>query len=281
MLGGTTEKIQRAMYECSNMPEICSFEELKEKQYVVAPCDAEAYDQPAGLYGFYKNPKENPLTTPTGLLEYSSSDLERHFPHDAERPPVPHWIEKGVSHDERLSSVRADKYPLLCVSNHGRWRMHAQADDITWNREVPTMKIKGWDGYLYEPAWLHTSEAEKRGIKQGDIVKVFNERGVVLCGAYVSERLSPKCTYVDHGARLDPIIPGWLDRGGCINSITPHNNTSKKATGMVVSSFLVEVEKVTAEEMEQWKKDYPDAFNRNYSLETGVTLSGWLIDEEV
>jgi trimethylamine-N-oxide reductase (cytochrome c) len=59
------------------------------------------------------------------------------------RPPVPHWIrEWGESHDERLSSDRAEKkYPLLCMSNHGRWRMHAQCDDIIWNREVETMKI--------------------------------------------------------------------------------------------------------------------------------------------
>jgi anaerobic selenocysteine-containing dehydrogenase len=45
------------------------------------------------------------------------------------------------------------------------------------------MKVTGPDGYKYEPLWIHTSEAEKRGIKHGDIVKVFNERGIVLCAA--------------------------------------------------------------------------------------------------
>jgi hypothetical protein len=39
----------------------------------------------------------------------------------------------------------------------------------------------------------------------------------------------PHCTYVDHGAALTD-YPRKLDRGGCINSITPHNNTSKKVT---------------------------------------------------
>ncbi len=90
--------------------------------------------------------------------------------------------------------------------------MHAQCDDIIWNREVETMKIRAKDGYQYEPCWIHTSEAEKRGIKHGDIVKVYNERGIVLCGAYVTERLIPHTCYVDHGSRLDPIIPGWLDQ---------------------------------------------------------------------
>ena len=109
------------------------------------------------------------------------------------------------------------------------------------------MKIKGPDGYLYEPVWLNTVEAEKRRIRNGDIVKIYNERGTVLGGAYVTERLMPRVAYMDHGSRWDPIIPGELDRGGAINTITPHNITSKKATGMVVSGFLVEVEKVTDE----------------------------------
>ena len=165
------------------------------------------------------------------------------------------------------------------MSNHGRWRMHAQCDDILWTREIETMKMKGEDGYLYEPVWLHTSEAEKRGIRHGDIVKVFNERGVVLCGAYVTERLMPGVCYVDHGSRLDPIIPGWLDRGGAINTITPTAPTSRNATGMAVSGFLAEVEKVTAEEWAAWKRDYPEAFERKVDDACGVCLDGWLIPD--
>jgi trimethylamine-N-oxide reductase (cytochrome c) len=191
---------------------------------------------------------------------------------------VPHWIEKTDYHDERLSSERTWKYPLLCMSNHPHWRMHAQADDITWNREAPTMKVKGPDGYLYEPCWLNPATAKACGVENGDIVKVFNERGIVLCGAYVTERLMPGVAYVDHGARWDPIIPGVLDRGGAINTITPHNLTSKKSTGMVVSGFLVDVQKVSDAEWTAWRRDYPEAFERDYDLATGVSLSGWLTE---
>jgi trimethylamine-N-oxide reductase (cytochrome c) len=81
---------------------------------------------------------------------------------------------------------------------------------------------------------------------------------------------------MDHGARWDPIIPGKLDRGGAINTITPHKVTSQKATGMVVSGFLVDVQKVTDEEMAAWRRHYPEAFSRNYDPDTGVSLSGWL-----
>jgi len=277
-MGKPMEERQKLCYEVSGMDRYISWEDLKKKQYFVIPCSEEIKVQPPGLSEFAEDPKKSPLTTPTGLLEYSSSAIEKFFPDDSERPPVPHWVERGETHDERVTRDRAKEYPLLCMSNHPHWRMHAQADDITWNREVETMKIKGSDGYLYEPVWMNTAEAEVRGIKHGDIVKIYNERGIVLGGAYVTERLMPGVAYMDHGARWDPIVPGQVDRGGAINTITPHQLTSKNCTGMVVSGFLVEVAKVTDDEMAGWRRDYPEAFNRDYDLATGVSLSGWLID---
>ena len=276
----TEEDRVRFFYKASGCEEHLSWEEFKKKKIFVVPCKPDAQELPAGLYGFYKDPKANPLSTPTGLIEFTSTAIEKYMPDDPERPPVPRWIEKSESHDERLSSERTKNYPLLCMSNHGRWRMHAQCDDIVWNREVETMKIRAKDGYQYEPVWLHPIEAEKRGISHGDIVKVFNERGTVLGAAYVTERLIPSTCYMDHGARLDPIIPGVLDRGGCKNSITPTSMTSKRCTGMAVSGFLVEVQKVTDEEMEAWKRDYPEAFARKIDYAAGVCLDGWLIGDE-
>jgi len=277
-VGKPMEERQKLCYEVSGMDRYISWDDLKKKQYFVIPCSEEIKVQPPGLSEFAQDPRKSPLTTPTGLLEYSSSAIEKYFPDDPERPPVPHWIEKSDYHDERVTGERAKEYPLLCMSNHPHWRMHAQADDITWSREVQTMKVKGSDGYLYEPVWINPAEAESRGIKHGDIVKIYNERGIVLGGAYVTERLMPGVAYMDHGARWDPIVPGKVDRGGAINTITPHNITSKNCTGMVVSGFLVEVAKVTDEEWAAWRRDYPEAFERDYDLATGVSLSGWLME---
>ena len=125
-----------------------------------------------------------------------------------QKPSVPKWIERGVTHDERLSSERADMFPLMILCNHGRWRTHAQGDDFSWTRETPTGKVLGPDNYSYEPVWINPMDADARDIKDGDMVKVFNERGIVLCGARVWERLRPTVVYVDHGARHDPIIAG-------------------------------------------------------------------------
>jgi len=156
---------------------------------------------------------------------------------------------------------------LLTMSNHPRWRVHAQMGDINWFHEIVTGKVRGPDGYLYEPVWLHPSEAAKRGIKNGDVVDIYNERGHVLCGAYVTERVMPGVVYIDHGARYDPIVPGELDRGGAINTICPHNITSKNCAGHVVSAFLVEVERTDLNEL---RKKYPEAFNRPYDRASGL-----------
>ena len=76
---------------------------------------------------------------------------------------------------------------------------------------------------MYEPIWINPQEAEARGIKEGDIVRLFNERGSVLGGALVWERIMPGVVSQDHGARLDMIVAGpeeYIDRGGANNLIS-------------------------------------------------------------
>jgi trimethylamine-N-oxide reductase (cytochrome c) len=154
--------------------------------------------------------------------------------------------------------------------------MHAQCDDIPWSREIPTCKVKGWDGYLYEPVWIHPQDASKRDIQPGDIVKIYNERGIVLGGAYVTERIKPGVVSQDHGARCDWIIPGKIDRGGANNLISPSGLVSTHCGGEVTSGYLVEVEKVTLAEMAGWIQQYPEAFKRNYSPDAGLRFDTWV-----
>ena len=267
-------------FDTSGVPEagLIGWEEFREKEYYVVPTDPKWETYRAGMIDFYEDPDKNPLKTPTGKLEFYSQRLAEHFPDDEERPPVPHWIPYGESHQESLLLPRAKKYPLLCQSNHGRWRVHAQMDDINWFREIVTGKVRGPDGYLYEPMWIHPSEAAKRDIKSGDVVKIYNERGAVLAGAYVTERIMPGVAYIDHGARYDPIVPGELDRGGAINTITPHRGTSKNCRGgMVASGFLVEVEKA---DMDELRKQYPEAFKRPYHKASGLDFNRVLVGGE-
>ena len=86
----------------------------------------------------------------------------------------------------------------------------------------------------------------------------------------------PGVIYMDHGARVDMIIPGKLDRGGAINLICPHNITSKNAAGMATSGYLVEAARVSKTQMEEWKLHYPEAFEREYDQASGLKLGAWV-----
>lgn len=133
--------------------------------------------------------------------------------------------------------------------------------------------LVSFSGGQVKPLWLNPAEAEKRGIKNGDIIKISNERGAVLGGAYITERLRPGVAYIDHGARCDWIIPGELDRGGAINLISPEGTVSKNAPGQATSGFLVQVEKVSLAQMEEWRKLYPEAFEKEYHPASGLRFN--------
>ena len=98
------------------------------------------------------------------------------------------------------------------------------------------------------------------GIKSEDIIKAYNERGTILGGALIYERIIPGVVYMDNGARTDFIIPGNLDRGVAINLISPHGLISRYCNGTATNGYLVEVEKVTQSQMDEWRERYAEAF---------------------
>ena len=219
--GFSEDELIKAVFDGMLFDRMVSWEEFQEKDYFVVPVSEDWEKWPAGFYEFYKDPVANPLPTPTGKLEFYSESLERAFPTDEERPPIPKWVEKGITHDERISSTRAQGLP---ASGHVQPRTVESTCPV---RRHPLDQGGGHRqdqglGRLLVRALLDASlDAEARGIKQGDIVKVYNERGGVLCGALVWERIMPGVISVDHGARADFIIPFKLDRGGAINAIAP------------------------------------------------------------
>ncbi|MBQ9954459.1 MAG: molybdopterin-dependent oxidoreductase [Eggerthellaceae bacterium] len=283
-LGMTDEEWFKYAYDTNVLQTECSWEQLCEKGYYLYDL-ADGWDQEElpGMRGFYLDPEKHALDTPSGKLEFYSAALEEHFPGDKERGGIARWVsggspEEGWTHDECIGGPRSEKYPLLLLANPSRWRLHVQGDDVPWVREFETMKVKGKDGYLYEPCWIHPNDAAARGIVDGDIVKVLNDRGIILTGARVSERVIPGCVMVNKGSRVDPIAT-HIDRGGSANLLSPAEGISKHCWGFAVSGYLVEAEKLEDAEMEAWKQEYPDAFAREYDPATGVNFSSWVIEE--
>lgn len=272
--GKSVQDLIKQGFELSDVAHYAeSYEAFREKEYLVVPVAEDWEQDPSGFYPFYADPEQFPLNTPTGKLEFYSTNLAEQFPDDEERPPVPHFIPFGKSHQESMLHPRSEQYPFLIVSNHPRWRVHANLDDISWLREIPTCKVRGADGYLYEPVWIHPTDAAKLNIKHGDIVEVYNDRGIVLGGAYVTERIKPGVVYQDHGARLDPIEAGEIDRGGANNLICPGNTTSQNCAGEVTSGFLVNIAKA---DMAAWRQKYPTAFAKKYDKDSGACFEACL-----
>ena len=272
-----------AAYEESFIKDFISFDELKKRQYFIPPVNPDWKDIPAGMREFYEDPESHPLHTPSGKIEFWSEALAEHFPDDKERTPMARWTiggskEDGFAHDESQWGEKAKTYPLLLNTSPGRWRIHVQNDDICWLREIQTCKIRGKDGYMYEPVWMCPELAAERGIQNGDIVKVFNGQGIVLGAARISERVLPNSIKMDKGAHPDPIAP-HIDRGGCTNLISPPDPISKHCEGFVVTGYLVDVAKLEDAEMEQWKRDYPENFARTYDPASGSSRAGWIVKE--
>jgi len=129
---------------------------------------------------------------------------------------------------------------------------------------------------MYEPVWINPIDAKKLGIQHGDVVKLYNERGWVLGGAYITERIMPHVIYQDHGARIDPIVAGESDRAGANNLICPTHTVSQNCSGEVTSGYLVGIEKIDELEL---AKQYPKQFNRPYCPHSGQILASRVIEE--
>ncbi len=101
------------------------------------------------------------------------------------------------------------------------------------------------DGYYYWIARINAGDAETRGIRHGELVRLYNDRGSVVCAAYVTERLRPGVVQsYESSARYDPMgEPGHsTDRGGCINNLTNQRSQSKKSSSMAPNACLIELE---------------------------------------
>jgi trimethylamine-N-oxide reductase (cytochrome c) len=281
-LGMTVEEQREYYFNESTLTQEISWEEFKKRGYYVPKISPTWKDDPPGMRNFYENPEKYPLDTPSGKLEFYSEALAKNFPDDKERQPIAKWViggpaSEGWTHDESQLGEKAKKYPLLLTANPGRWRVHVQGDDIVWFREIETCKVKGPDGYLYEPLWISPEDAAKRGIKSGDIVKLFNDQGIILTGAKVSERVVPGAVIVNKGSRVDPIAPR-IDRGGSTNLISPPKGVSKHCWGFAVSGYLAEAEKLSQAEYDEWKRQYPEAFARAYDPAVGINYSSWVVE---
>jgi len=254
--GNSWEDWINKVYNASSLPEYISYEDFKKKGYFVVPFPKD-YKATPTLRWFYEgrecdtpdpNPKKGTekakeLGTYSGKIEFVSRSLTEHFPDDEERPPMPRYIPSWEGHTSEL----AKKYPLQLISPHPRFSFHTHHDISTPSTaDIPGHRIFK-NGYPWQVIRIHPSDASVRGIKDKDIVKMYNDRGAVLGIAQVTERLRPGVVHSYEGSsKYDPLEkgkPNSMDRGGCLNLLTPSRMLSKNAPGMAPHSCLIELSK--------------------------------------
>lgn len=89
--------------------------------------------------------------------------------------------------------------------------------------------------------WISVADAKARGIKDGDLVRVYNQRGEVVMPAYVTSRESPGTACIYPHSQYDPNKAG-VDRGGNCNTLND-DNLQAGAAGQEACNALVEIEK--------------------------------------
>lgn len=186
--------------------------------------------------GFRHDPVANPLVTPSGRIEIFSETIAGFGYVDC--PGYPVWLEPV----EWLSSKKAKRYSLHLLTTQPSTRLHGQMD---MGRVSQQSKISG-----REPMRINALDAAQRGIRDGDVVRVFNDRGAILAGVVVTEELRPGVIQISTGAWYDPQEPGVvgsLDKNGNPNVLTIDKGTSRLAQGPSAQTTLVEVEKYEEE----------------------------------
>jgi biotin/methionine sulfoxide reductase len=97
-----------------------------------------------------------------------------------------------------------------------------------------------------EPMRMHPEDAWRRGIAEGDVVRIFNDRGACLAGVRFTETIRAGVIELATGAWYepqDPTDPHSLEVHGNPNVLTRDRGTSKLGQGCAAHSCLVEVER--------------------------------------
>jgi biotin/methionine sulfoxide reductase len=188
--------------------------------------------EPVMLAAFRADPEKNKLKTPSGKIEIYSEKIAS-FGYD-DCPGHVVWLEPI----EWLGSKTAERYPLHMLSDQPADKLHSQLDHSPHARAT---KVKG-----RQPITLHPEDAAARGISDGDLLRVFNDRGACLAAARLSDRIRRGVVRLSTGAWFDPADAGSnrpLEKHGNPNALTLDIGASKLSQGCIAQTCLVEIER--------------------------------------
>lgn len=180
------------------MPEVVDYERFKRDgvHKIKRPGPVIAFEEQI------ENPDNNPFPTLSGKIEIYSqlvADLD-----NPEIPPIPKHLDPWEGAEDPLSG----KYPLQLLTHHHKTRAHSCFDNNPLLNDLEPQSL-----------WISTRDAQSRGIRNGDKVRVFNDRGETIIQAKVTERIMPGVVSLGEGAWYRPDEKG-CDRAGSPNVLT-------------------------------------------------------------
>lgn len=180
---------------------------------------------------FRKDPGQYPLPTPSGKIEIFSNTIASFEYSDCAGHPK--WYDK----QEWLGGVRANQFPLHMISHQPRNKLHSQLDFGKYSRKD---KTKGRETVTINPV-----DARLRGIDDGMIVRIYNDRGACLAGARISDDVMQGVVSLPTGAWYCPDEvdgPDSLEYHGNPNVLTLDIGSSSLAQGTIAHSCLVDIQ---------------------------------------
>ncbi len=182
---------------------------------------------------FRKDPINNPLKTETGKIQIFSEKFASYGYKDFKGHPM--WFEPA----EWLGNKElVKKYPLHLLSPHPTYRIHSQLDN-TWVQNVH--KVQG-----REPIRISPNDAKKFGVRDGEIVEVYNDRGSLLAGVVISNTIKDGVVAIEEGAWYSP-ENSTEDKTRCnsgqVNVLTSSRPTSSMAQATTANTVLVSIRK--------------------------------------
>ncbi len=211
---------QETMADGIDLPD---FEELRRRNWIDLPVRGAEYAQ-TPFAEFRKDPVASPLSTPSGRIEIFSATIDG-FGYD-ECPGHPCW----QTPDEWLGAELTAEYPLHLVSPQPGDKLHSQMESA----------IADLPGTRPTPIEINPEDANTRGLHDGDLVKVFNQRGGCKARAHISTDIRPGVVSLPTGAWLETGIDG-TDTQGNPNILTRDLGTSRIGQGSSAHTTLVEV----------------------------------------
>ncbi len=189
-----------------NNPNLPNFDTFREQGIVKQENPGAPHIQ---FKAFREDPEKHPLATPSGKIEIYSerlADIAATWKLKDDEPirPLPEYVSSWEGHE----APHSNKYPLQMFGYHHKARTHSTYGNVDLLKDACRQEV-----------WINPVDASARDIKDGDMLKVWNDRGEIRVPAKITERIIPGVIAMGQGSWYAPDRKG-VDRGACMNTLT-------------------------------------------------------------